>query len=65
MLFAEGPIETTNYMILGFAVIFTVIFVYVGSLYARASRAKKDLKKARRLDPDGTNTHLVDRFGEE
>jgi CcmD family protein len=44
MLFAEGPIETTNYMILGFAVIFTVIFVYVGSLYARANRAKKDLK---------------------
>ena len=56
MLFSEGPIETTNYMILGFAVIFTVIFVYVGSLYARASRAKKDLKMLEEMQDEESDS---------
>ena len=35
--------ETTNYMILGFAVIFIVMGVHLWSLYNRAGRLKKDL----------------------
>ena len=35
--------ETTNYMILGFAVIFITIGIHVWSLFNRSSRLKKDL----------------------
>ncbi len=35
--------QTTNFMILGFAVIYGTIGIYVWSLYSRAGRLKKDL----------------------
>lgn len=35
--------ETTNFMILGFAVIFGTIGIHLWSLYSRAGRLKKDL----------------------
>jgi len=42
--------ETTNFMILGFAVIFGTILVYVWSLTSRLSRIKKDLDLLEDLD---------------
>jgi CcmD family protein len=42
--------ETTNYMILGFSVIFGTILVYVWSLRSRLSRVKKDLALLQDLD---------------
>lgn len=42
--------ETTNYMILGFAVIFGTIFVYVFSLMSRLRRVKQDLETLKGMD---------------
>lgn len=36
--------ETTDFMILGYAFIFTVMLVHVWSLYRRANSLKKDLE---------------------
>ena len=44
--------ETTNFMILGFAVIFGTIAVYVLSLRSRLSRVKKDLVLLQDLDEE-------------
>lgn len=44
--------ETTNYMILGYSVIFGTIVVYVYSLMARLSRGKKDLAILQDLDEE-------------
>jgi len=44
--------ETTNYMILGFSVIFGTIVIYVYSLIARLSRAEKDLAILQDLDEE-------------
>jgi hypothetical protein len=50
MLFQQGPAETTNFMILGFAFIFIPILIYVWSLYNRTNRQKKDLEMLEELD---------------
>lgn len=50
MLFEQGPAETTNYMILGFAFIFGPMLIYVWSLYSRANRLRKDLAMLEELD---------------
>ncbi len=50
MLFQEGPAETTNYMILGFAFIFVPMLIYVWSLYSRANRLRKDLAMLEELE---------------
>ncbi|HAY85442.1 MAG TPA: hypothetical protein DCY42_11120 [Chloroflexi bacterium] len=42
--------ETTNYMILGFAVIFGTILVYVLSLASRLKRVKSDLAMLKDMD---------------
>ncbi|MGD2026475.1 MAG: hypothetical protein PVI99_01550 [Anaerolineales bacterium] len=42
--------ETTNFMILGFAVIFGTIIVHLVSLYARAGRLKRDLAMLQELE---------------
>jgi CcmD family protein len=42
--------ETTNYMILGFAVIFGTIIVYVFSLTSRLRRVKQDLETLKGMD---------------
>lgn len=36
--------ETTNYMILGFAVIFTVLFVHIASFSIRSRNLTRDLE---------------------
>jgi len=42
--------ETTNYMILGFAVIFGTILVYVFSLTSRLRRVKEELQMFKNMD---------------
>lgn len=44
--------ETTNFMILGFGVIFLTIIIYVWSLRSRLSRVKKDLALLQDLDEE-------------
>lgn len=39
----SGPAETTDFMILGFGVIFLTMLIHVVSLYVRNSNLKKDM----------------------
>jgi len=50
MLLQQGPAETTDFMILGFAFIFLPILIHVWSLYSRANRLKKDLEMLEEMD---------------
>ncbi len=40
----EGPANTTNYMIAGYAVIFGVMLIYLISLLVRQRNLQKDLE---------------------
>lgn len=44
LLLQEGPAETTNYMIAGYAVIFGVMLIYLISLYVRRRNLEQDLE---------------------
>ncbi len=44
MILQEGPAQTTNYMIMGYAVIFGLMLIYVASLYLRQRNLKQDLE---------------------
>jgi hypothetical protein len=40
----DAPLETTNYMIAGYAVIFSVMLVYILSLVIRRRNLKQDIE---------------------
>lgn len=44
LILQEGPAQTTNYMIMGYAVIFGLMLIYVISLYLRQRNLKQDLE---------------------
>ena len=44
LLLQEGPANTTNYMIAGYAVIFGVMLLYLISLSIRQRNLQKDLE---------------------
>jgi hypothetical protein len=44
MLLENVTPDTTDFMLLGYGLIFTVMLVYVWSLYRRANSLKKDLE---------------------
>ena len=44
------PLETTNYMIAGYAVIFGVMLVYLVSLFGRWRNLKRDVQMLRELE---------------
>jgi hypothetical protein len=46
----QGPIETTNYMIAGYAVIFGVMLIYLVSLVVRHRSLKQDIRVLQDLD---------------
>ena len=50
MFFHEGPAETTNYMILGFAFIFVPMALHVWSLISRRKNLELDLEELEALD---------------
>jgi CcmD family protein len=41
-IFQQAPAQTTNYMVAGYAVIFSVIFIYIISLVLRTRNLKRD-----------------------
>lgn len=53
----EGPAETTNYMIAGYAVIFGVMLVYLASLYIRFRNLRQDLELLQDLDDKDRRVH--------
>ena len=50
LLHAQGPIETTNYMIAGYAVIFGVMALYLISLVVRRRNLLRDLELLEELE---------------
>ena len=44
ILLQEGPADTTNFMIAGYAIIFGVMLVYLISLLVRQRNLNKDLE---------------------
>ncbi len=43
-LLQTAPLETTNYMIAGYVVIFTFMLIYLISLYIRNRNLKQDIE---------------------
>ena len=52
-LLHEGPAETTNYMIAGYAIIFGVMGLYLLSLYLRRRNLNQDLEILEELQEGG------------
>ena len=49
-LLQQGPPNTVSYMILGYAVIFIVIFIYLASLAIRSRNLHQDLEVLKDLE---------------
>ncbi len=52
VLLQEGPAQTTNYMLFGYAVIFGVMLLYVLSLYLRQRNLERDLELLQDLEKE-------------
>jgi hypothetical protein len=50
LLLQEGPAETTNFMIAGYAVIFGVMLIYLISLNVRRRNLRQDLEMFQELE---------------
>jgi hypothetical protein len=50
ILLQEGPAETTDYMILGFVVIFGAMLAHVVSLWVRRRNLQKDIELLDQLE---------------
>jgi hypothetical protein len=48
-LLAQGPAETTKYMIAGYAVIFGAMFIYLVSLFARYRSYRREMTMLKEL----------------
>lgn len=46
----QAPAETTRYMIAGFSVIFSVMTLYIVSLFIRRRNIKRDLEMLKEMD---------------
>jgi hypothetical protein len=49
-LLQQAPAETTRYMIAGYSVIFSVMFIYIVSLFIRNRNLKRDLDLLNELE---------------
>lgn len=52
LLLQEGPANTTVYMIAGYAVIFSVILIYLASLAIRRRNLRQDLEVLQEDEPN-------------
>lgn len=51
-----APPETTNYMIAGYVVIFSVMAIYIVSLFLRRRKYEQDIKTLQELDDKTDNS---------
>ncbi len=56
MFFQEATPDTSGYMIAGYAVAFTVMGLYLLSLYLRSRNLKRDLETLESLQPEKPKT---------
>lgn len=52
----DGPADTLNYMIAGYAVIFTLILGYAASLWLRWKRLRREEREFEEMVGSGTDT---------
>lgn len=52
-IFQQATPDTTSYMIAGYAVIFSVLLLYLFSLFIRNRNLKRDLETLEELDQGG------------
>ncbi len=50
LLLQQAPAETTNYMVAGYAVIFSVMLLYVISLVLRRRNLQRDMAMLKELE---------------
>ena len=48
--------ESTDYMILGYIVIFSLMFIYVVSLFLRRRKLEQDIKILEEMEPQHENS---------
>jgi hypothetical protein len=48
----QAPAETTRFMIAGYAVIFSIMLVYVISIFIRRRNIKRELDMLKEIEPD-------------
>jgi CcmD family protein len=51
-LILQAPAETTRYMIAGYSVIFSVMFLYIVSLIVRSRKLKQELETLKELEQE-------------
>jgi CcmD family protein len=51
-LIQQAPAETTNYMVAGYTVIFSVIFAYIFSLIIRSRSLKREVQTLNDLEAE-------------
>lgn len=52
LFFQQGPAETTNFMVLGFAVIFGTMLLHLVSLNSRRRNMQRDLDLLEEIEKD-------------
>jgi hypothetical protein len=52
MLFLETPPDTSQYMVVGYAISFGVMLLYVVSLFIRSRNLKRDMSMLEEMDKD-------------
>lgn len=55
-LLQQGPAETTNYMILGYAILFVILAVYLVSLYLRSRNLRRDVELLEEIEAQETSS---------
>jgi hypothetical protein len=52
MFFLETPPDTSQYMVAGYAIAFSVMLIYVISLFIRSRNLKRDMSMLEEMDED-------------
>lgn len=63
-LLQEGPADTLDYMIMGYAVIFGVMLIYLVSLWVRSRNLRRDLEILADLETAGHEPENVQKSEE-
>ncbi len=59
LLLQEAPLETTNYMVAGYAVIFIVMAIYLISLAIRSRNLQQDIQVLQEIEEQEASTEAA------
>ncbi len=60
----QGPADTLNYMIAGYAVIFTVLIIYLASLVIRWRNLRQDKEMLEHLEEEQESSESREKVGD-